>query len=70
MCIICVELEKNTLLPWEATRNFSEISGSIPKEHHEEVKIKINEAFQYEAAMELLKSETIRKKIEKAPSLS
>ena len=25
MCIICIELEKNTLSPWEAKKNLSEI---------------------------------------------
>ena len=33
MCIICTELEKGTLTPWEAARNLGEMSESMDKEH-------------------------------------
>ena len=33
MCIICVELEKGALTPWEAARNLGEMSESMDKAH-------------------------------------
>jgi len=41
MCIICVELDKKTLLPWEAAKNLLEYSEIIDEEHFEEVMEKI-----------------------------
>tara|TARA_Y100001938_G_C7815713_1_gene294094 strand:- start:44 stop:247 length:204 start_codon:yes stop_codon:yes gene_type:complete len=43
MCIICSGLEKNTLTPWEAARNLTEMGNSLNKEHFEEVAKEINE---------------------------
>lgn len=37
MCIICVELEKDKLSPWEAFRNLREMSEAIGEEHVFEV---------------------------------
>jgi len=42
MCIICVELDKKTLLPWEAAKNLLEYSDIIDTEHFEEVMEKID----------------------------
>lgn len=44
MCIICVEMEKNKLSPWEAKRNLSEMVEKIGQEHLIEVENKISEA--------------------------
>lgn len=44
MCIICIEMEKNHLSPWEAKRNLSEIAEKIGPEHALEVDKKISEA--------------------------
>lgn len=44
MCIICIELEKKNLSPWEAERNLSEMVEKIGEKHAEEVKNKISEA--------------------------
>ena len=38
MCIICIELEKGSLMPWEANRNLKEMSKVLDDEHIEEVK--------------------------------
>tara|TARA_R100001509_G_scaffold162188_1_gene133199 strand:+ start:70 stop:267 length:198 start_codon:yes stop_codon:yes gene_type:complete len=37
MCIICIEIEKNRILPWEASRNLLEMSESLDPEHVLEV---------------------------------
>ena len=37
MCIICIELEKDKILPWEASRNLTEMSESLDPEHILEV---------------------------------
>ena len=37
MCIICVELQKGSLLPWEAARNLKEMSPTMDADHVEEV---------------------------------
>ena len=37
MCIICSGLENNSLTPWEAARNLTEMGNSIEKEHFEEI---------------------------------
>ncbi len=44
MCIICVDLEKNRLTPWEAKRNLGEMVETIGQEHAIEVENKISEA--------------------------
>lgn len=43
MCIICSGLENNSLTPWEAARNLTEMGNSIEKEHFEELSREINE---------------------------
>ena len=43
MCIICVELEKNKLSPWEAKRNLTEMVEKIGEDHTREVENKISE---------------------------
>jgi len=45
MCLICVEYEKNKLLPYEALRNLEEMESTITKEHFEEVYSKIMDDF-------------------------
>ena len=37
MCIICIELEKGSLMPWEANRNLKEMSEVLDDEHIKEV---------------------------------
>lgn len=44
MCIICVEMEKNKLTPWEAKKNLSEMREEIGTEHTKEVEEKISMA--------------------------
>lgn len=44
MCIICLEMEKNKLSPWEAKRNLSEMVEKIGAEHAREVEDKISKA--------------------------
>ena len=44
MCIICLDLEKGSLTPWEAKRNLSEMAEKIGQEHAIEVENKISEA--------------------------
>lgn len=44
MCIICIELEKNTLSPWEAKKNLSEMVEKIGQDHAIEVENKISDA--------------------------
>lgn len=44
MCIICVELDKNKLTPWEARRNLGEMVEVIGEEHAREVDQKISDA--------------------------
>ena len=46
MCIICIELQKGNLLPWEAARNLKEMSESLDSDHVEEV-IDLISAFHY-----------------------
>ena len=43
MCIICVELDKNKLSPWEAKRNLTEMVENIGEEHAREVENKISD---------------------------
>ena len=42
MCIICVELEKKNISPWEAKQNLKEISEKINENHLKEVEKKIS----------------------------
>ncbi len=44
MCIICVEMDKNKLSPWEAKKNLGEMVEKIGQEHAIEVENKISEA--------------------------
>jgi len=44
MCIICIELDKNKLTPWEARRNLTEMVEKIGQGHAIEVERKISEA--------------------------
>ena len=44
MCIICVELDKNKLTPWEARRNLTEMRENLDEEHAREVEQKISDA--------------------------
>ncbi len=44
MCIICIEMDKKKLSPWEAKRNLSEMVEKIGHEHALEVDRKISEA--------------------------
>ena len=37
MCIICVELQKGLLTPFEATRNLTEMVDQIDEDHLKEV---------------------------------
>lgn len=43
MCIICVELDKKSLTPWEAKRNLGEMAGKIGQDHLIEVENKISD---------------------------
>ena len=43
MCIICVELEKKKLTPWEAARNRREFLEILDDDHLEELNEKINQ---------------------------
>jgi hypothetical protein len=44
MCIICIELDKNKLTPWEARRNLTELIEKVGQDHAIEVDRKISEA--------------------------
>ena len=44
MCIICIDLDRDRLSPWEAKRNLKEMSQKITPEHAREVENKISEA--------------------------
>ena len=41
MCIICIEMDKRRLSPWEAKRNLGEMTEKIGLEHAKEVEAKI-----------------------------
>ena len=43
MCIICVELDKNKLTPWEAARNRREYLDILDEEHLNVLNEKIND---------------------------
>lgn len=44
MCIICIEMDKSSLSPWEAKRNLKEMVEKIGQDHAIEVENKISEA--------------------------
>lgn len=44
MCIICVELDKKKLSPWEARANLTEMVDEIGPVHAREVENKISDA--------------------------
>ncbi len=44
MCIICVDLDRGKLTPWEASRNRTEMLPVLDKDHLEELDKKITEA--------------------------
>lgn len=44
MCIICVDLERGKLTPWEASRNRTEMIDQFDDEHLEVLDRKIREA--------------------------
>jgi len=52
MRIICVDLQKNKLSPWEAHRHLGEVKQAMGKEHAKEVAKKI-----YEKMLENLEEE-------------
>lgn len=37
MCMICIDIAKNKLMPFEAIRNLSEISDNLDDDHLEDV---------------------------------
>ncbi len=44
MCIICIDLERGKLTPWEASRNRTEMIDQFDDEHLEVLDRKIREA--------------------------
>ena len=44
MCIICVDLDKGKLTPWEASRNRTEMLDQFDQEHLKVLDLKIREA--------------------------
>ena len=44
MCIICIDLERNKLTPWEAARNRKEMLSEFDEEHLKVLDQKITEA--------------------------
>ncbi len=48
MCIICIELDKNRLTPWEAARNRREFLDILDEKHLKQLNDKIQEKlFEY-----------------------
>jgi hypothetical protein len=43
MCIICVDLDRGKLTPWEASRNRTEMLNQFDEEHLKELDAKIKE---------------------------
>ena len=41
MCIICIDLDKNRLTPWEAAKNRKEMLSQLDEEHLEVLNNKI-----------------------------
>ena len=66
MCIICVELEKNNLSPWEAKRNLGEMVEKIGAEHAREVEDKISQAIYDELYFNF--GETLQQTLDCCPS--
>ena len=52
MCIICVEMEKNKLTPWEAKRNLSEMVAEIGEKHAREVENNISDMIYDEISLQ------------------
>lgn len=52
MCLICEELKKSTMNPWEARRNLREVKETLSEEHLKEVEDYLDELerdyFQFE----------------------
>ena len=44
MCMICIDMAKNNLMPFEAIRNLSEVASTIGEDHLEEVLVLIDQA--------------------------
>ncbi len=44
MCLICIDLDKKKLTPWEAARNRREMLQDLDEAHLDELDIKIREA--------------------------
>ena len=44
MCLICIDLDKKKLTPWEAARNRREMLQDLDESHLDELDIKIREA--------------------------
>jgi hypothetical protein len=51
MCIICIELDKETLSPWEAKRNLVELAGALGASHTRDVENKISDLIYEETNM-------------------
>ena len=62
MCIICIEMDKNKLSPWEAKRNLGEMVEKIGQDHAIEVENKISEAIFKEISLNY--GETIDEELE------
>ena len=44
MCLICIDLDKKKLTPWEAARNRREMLQDLDESHLDELDIKIRKA--------------------------
>ena len=62
MCIICIEMDKNRLSPWEAKRNLTEMVEKIDQDHLIEVENKISDAIYEEINLKF--GETLDEEIE------
>lgn len=62
MCIICIEMDKNKLSPWEAKKNLGEMVEKIGQDHAIEVENKISEAIFKEISLNY--GETIDEELE------
>lgn len=51
MCIICLELNKNKLSPWEAKKNLGEMVEKIGEKHARDVEVKISELIYEEISL-------------------
>jgi hypothetical protein len=43
MCIICIDIDRGKLDPWEASRNRTEMIDQLSEEHLKELDFKIND---------------------------